>query len=291
MVDENIIIVKIKAGLGNQMFQYAFGRALALRSGAILKLDLQEWKSGNKDIDPYGLDNFNIVENIASDEEIAQYRYPHGLLSRYIEKIRIKLRMFNVSYIPRMTQVRKNKYRDGYWQSEKYFADFSEQIQDDFTLKKTISSDHGRLMSDMIRSINNSTSVHIRKGKIAIEGMSHPFFGIVTEKYISEAIKYITNRVGSDVHLFIFSDNIDLVKSDRNIKSPITLVSDPSLSACEEIILMSLCKHNIIANSTFSWWGGWLNKNPDKIIVAPKMWSRKNDFVFKDLIPPRWVRI
>ena len=98
--------------------------------------------------------------------------------------------------------------------------------------------------------------------------------------------------IGCEFHLFVFSDDIDIAKKEMIIKKyPVTFVSSPAIPDYEELILMSRCQHNIIANSTFSWWGAWLNQNPNKIIIAPKLWTRKGNYVFRNIIPKSWIRI
>lgn len=106
-----------------------------------------------------------------------------------------------------------------------------------------------------------------------------------------KAIDLIAKKIGPDFHLFVFSDSIESVRNEFSSKYPITYVSSPDIPDYEELIVMSNCSHNIIANSTFSWWGAWLNKNPNKIIITPKKFSRKKDFVYRDIIPPSWIRI
>jgi hypothetical protein len=137
-----------------------------------------------------------------------------------------------------------------------------------------------------------SVSLHVRKGQIAEMGMKHTFYGISTNEYFSRAVDHIANMIGCEFHLFVFSDDIDIAKKEMIIKKyPVTFVSSPAIPDYEELILMSRCQHNIIANSTFSWWGAWLNQNPNKIIIAPKLWTRKGNYVFRNIIPKSWIRI
>ena len=293
-----MIIVVIKGGLGNQLFEYAAGRALSLRqqkadnSEPLLKLDTSNYSLTNNiyPLRHYGLCHFNIIENIATLDEISTLKYPRGILSLCYKTIRTKLGFFNVVFIPRMLHKKGNIYLEGYWQTEKYFEDFKEQIQRELTLVKPISS-RAKYFKDQIKRKSPSISLHIRRGDYADSRNTNRHFGTCSESYYSEALKFIASKIAGTVNVFVFSDDIEWVK--RNIFSSYSLihVSSPEIPDHEELILMSLCDHNVISNSTFGWWGAWLNKNTQKLIVAPKRWTKKKNFIFRDIIPPSWTRL
>jgi hypothetical protein len=284
------IIINIKAGLGNQLFQYAYGRALSLRTGDALMLDITDWLEHRQKIDAYRLPCFNTKEQIANSEEIKKIKYRYGILTRYYQKIRRRMKLNNVGFAKRYLRKRGDIYLDGYWQSEKYFVDQSEEIRKELTLKNPMGYATQK-MADMIRQRNNSISVHIRREFVATT-KDHPFWGISTQEYYSDALEFIAKKI-PDLHVFVFSDDIGRAKKDIRFKYPTTYVSSIEIPDYEELILMSMCKHNIIANSSFSWWAAWLNNNPDKIVVAPKIWSKskRDSYAFKNIIPTSWIRI
>ena len=298
-----MIITKIKAGLGNQLFQYACGRALSLRNNDILKLDLTvwdqfedfrtfkgAWMTEDGYLDPYSLQHFNIVENIASHDEIQQLKYPRGRLSSLYFKIRTKLGLFNVSFVPRILKKKGDQYLDGYWQTEKYFRDHAATIRNELTLKKPMSSEAQDLLKE-IQSKKISIAIHVRRGTITKAGSTHLFFGICSNSYYERAIDLILKKINGGAHIFVFSDSINLVKDEISIKYPVTYVTPKMMTDYEELILMSMCNHNVIANSSFSWWGAWLNSHPDKIVIAPRRWTKEKNYIYRDIIPKSWLRI
>jgi hypothetical protein len=260
---QRTVIVKLKGGLGNQMFQYAYGRCLSLRHKTIFKLDKFLFRSQicqkMAGITPrkYELGEFNIVGKIAGFKEI-------------------------------VIKNKNNIYLDGYFQSEKYFKDIRQILLKEFTLRKK-TSNFSRLERQISES--NSVSVHIRRGDYVKDIVTRKYHGVQTLGYYLQAMKIIEGKIKKP-HFFFFSDDILWVKENFNkVNNPVTFVSNlHRLTNQEELILMSFCKHNIIANSSFSWWGAWLNINPKKIVVAPKRWFRQkvNE---KSIVPREWIRI
>jgi hypothetical protein len=292
-----MIIMKIKAGLGNQMFQYATGRALALRNNDTLKLDLTDWILQKETYRQYELSNFNIVENVASNDEITAIKYNYGkLVTKVISKIKRMMQIDHISFEPAIAKKKGNVYLDGYWQSEKYFLDFADQIREDFTLRKSITEDTTRLQKT-IQADDMSISLHIRRGDNAHNPSSMKTFGCPGIDYYQAAIQTLIEKLQgnkndlSKFNLYVFSDEIDWVKDNLHTSIPMTFVSGSNITACEEIMLMSTCRHNVISNSTFSWWGAWLNPNKDKVVVAPKQWALIKLHNYKDTIPEDWIRV
>jgi hypothetical protein len=254
-------------------------------------LDLSNYakSSGIDTSRQYGLGNFNITENIATNDEISKLKYPQGVFSVYYKKIRTKLHLFNISFVPRMIKKKGDIYLDGYWQTEKYFVDFAEQIRKDLTLKNPFSND-AKAFSDQIKSTKPSVSMHMRRGDYANDKNTNRYWGTCNNEYYFKALNYLVSKVGANMHVFVFSDDIEWVKKNISIAYPTTYVSSPDIADYEEMSLMSMCDHNIIANSSFGWWGAWLNKNPGKIVVAPKRWTTKGNFAFRDIVPASWIR-
>jgi hypothetical protein len=290
-----MIIINLKGGIGNQMFQYACGKALSLRNGEPIKLDITGYERTRNSDTPreYSLSYFNIsATDIASDDEIRSLKYSLGIVSKgwRLVKVRI-LRQFNTGWNPRILSKKGGLYLDGFWQSERYFLDRADTIRSEFTLKNALGDEASRV-ADEIKKCPLSVSLHVRRGDVVRNAATNPYYGICTPEYYSKALSAMAQKVGSeDFRVFVFSDDIDWVKENIVIPGPTSYVSCPKIPDYKELALMSMCKHNIIANSSFSWWGAWLNKNQDKIVIAPKEWIQRNKRWHKDTVPKSWIRI
>jgi len=304
-----MIIVALKGGLGNQMFQYACGRALSIRNNDILKMDITGYELTKKSDTPrdYLLSNFNVKENFAPPEEIRSLKYPYCLISKGWRFARAKiLRQFNTDWIPNVFSKKGSFYLDGFWQTEKYFMDQEDVIRREFTLNKPFCP-AAQSFADMIRESKDgiisgtskgatTISLHVRRGDVAKDAKTNPYYGVTTPEYYEKALTVMVGLLKDrgekkDLRIFVFSDDIDWVQKNIPIPYPTTYVRGDGIADYEELALMSQCQHNIIANSSFSWWGAWLNKNPYKIVIAPKQWIRGCERRHKDIAPDSWVRI
>lgn len=260
-------IIKIQGGLGNQMFQYAYGRAQELSGKKVIFntsffADNHSPKNTARD---FKLDNFNIKTKAKfSDKKYFVYDF----INKILNKLHLK------------------KY--GYWQGEKYFKNITSDIQKEFTLKKPLDSK----FDNIIKQIENtpSVSIHIRRGDYVNDPKTRAFHNVCDLKYYSIAIDIIKAQVNNPT-FFVFSDDIDWVAQNLEIPYPVFWVSNLKGEDYEELILMIKCKHNIIANSTFSWWGAWLNQNPNKIVIAPKQWFTNKTSKEVDILQKDWLQI
>jgi hypothetical protein len=301
-----MIITKLNGGLGNQMFQYACGRALALRNNDTLKLDISGYSRQHPGdaFRTYSLSHFSIEETITGESEATKARYPLGSISKYAEMFRKKImRQFNVGFIPRIMRMKttgKNVYLDGFWQSENYFADCADDIRREFTLKKPLDPTAQKIAGEI--AAGPSVSIHIRRGDIVNDGGKSGLFGIATPEYYSHALVCLAEKLSAhhikgikNFRVFVFSDDMEWTKKNIVIPYPTTYVlgndAKTNLPDYEEMTLMSMCDHNIIANSSFSWWGAWLNKNPEKIVIAPARWSTSREKWHTDTVPTSWTRL
>jgi hypothetical protein len=296
----NMIITKLTGGLGNQMFQYAMGRSLAEKNQTEFKMDITGYKN-QKGITPrkYALQIFNVQESFIDDINIdflvkffRSYKIGKILLKLY-NFLPIKSRYYIVEphyhFFSQIFNVSKECYLDGYWQSEKYFKDIENIVRKEFTLKKELQV---RLNADLLKIIEmtDSVSVHIRRSDYITNKAANQTHGVCSVEYYDRAIEKIVKGF-SNPHFFIFSDDIDWVKNNLKFNYPVTYVSDGNYKDYEELIIMSYCKHNIIANSSFSWWGAWLNKNKEKRVVAPVNWFVDKSYNAKDLILENWIKL
>ena len=287
-----MIIIKLRGGLGNQMFQYALARNMEILNNIEIKFDLSWFKRFPQR--KYELDCFNIKENIASKKEVIKLRKfgrRDGRLTLIYNIFRNKnsshIEEMGADFNPKILNIKDNTYLDGHFQSEKYFKNIENIIHKKFTLKNQTGKTFKKIKKQIFE--NNSISVHIRRGDYTTEKVQKTLCLCPLDYYVN-AIKKIKSKINNPV-FFIFSDNIEWAKNNFNINSPIIFVSGNSLKDCEELILMSKCKHNIIVNSSFSWWGAWLNNNPNKIVYAPKKWFNDETKNIKNLIPKSWIKV
>lgn len=283
-------------GLGNQMFQYAIGRNLAERNNTNLKLDIS-WFSQAKEksvLREYKLNFFNIIENIATEKEIRGFKYykkindwKYFLYNLFFanNSIYITEELKDVSK-KILEKNYKNIYLDGYWQNEKYFKDTENIIRQEFTLKNKLDIKLDKLIEKIKNS--SSISIHIRRGDYVHNKKTNSIHGICSLDYYQKTIKYIDEKIKNPV-FFIFSDDIEWSKNNLKTKFPTIFVEGNKDN--EDLILMSMCKHNIIANSSFSWWGAWLNNNSNKIVIAPQKWFNDSNKNTENLIPNTWIQI
>ncbi len=286
-----MIIIKLQGGLGNQMFQYALGKKL-ISNNTTVKFDISWYKKYPKRT--YALKHFNIVEHIASNKEVKKlrkYRKKGRLLAFFHnyfiadDSVYIKQKQFEFN--SEILKIKDPSYLDGHWQSEKYFGDAKDIIRKEFTLKNEPSNFFNKITKN-IKEVD-SISLHIRRGDYITEKVQKTLT-LCSLEYYQKAIQKIADKIENPI-FFIFSDDIKWVKENLKIEYPMIFVSSDELKDYEELILMSKCKHNIIANSSFSWWGAWLNNNPNKIVITPKKWFKDTSKNTKDLIPKSWIRL
>lgn len=292
-----MIISKIIGGLGNQMFQYAAGRALSLNSAYSLKLDVSGF-------DRYKLHQgfelsriFNGPFALASDQDVKRLlgwqRSPWAqryLLNNRLAGLRSSRFIVepHFNYWAGIKDTPDHSYMIGYWQSEKYFNIAKKSIQSDFTFKLPMSARNSDI-SDKITHCN-SVGLHVRRGDYVKNAKTREVHGLASIEYYDLAIRYVSDKVDRP-HLFIFSDDIDWVKVNLKTHLPTSYLDhNHGQDSYIDMRLMSLCRHQILANSSFSWWGAWLNRSAGKIVIAPKKWFA-NGVDAADLIPGDWISL
>lgn len=301
-----MIICRLSGGLGNQMFQYAAARALSLRRKTSLAVDISAFDSPDK----YGvsrryvLDNFNIHSTIATDEDYESMGISPisgtdivSKTQRAVQRIwqaRLPYSKKKVIVEPRFTFVAEileapsDCLLIGVWQSESYFADCKDVVRQELRLKTPLSPEAQEIAQKIHGS--RSISIHVRRGDYVENASTNQKHGTSSPEYYAAAISYMTERF-SNLSFFVFSDDIEWVKANLRIPNNPLFVSSRGLEDFEEMSLMSLCDHHIIANSSFSWWGAWLGKNPDKTVIAPKQWFSAESENDTDIVPSEWQRL
>jgi len=284
-----MIIVNMKGGLGNQLFQYAAARALALHNGDTLKLEVAGLERANAVGDiyrPFGLGEFNIDKQIASAAEVQKLKYPYGVFSKVLRFLRqIILKQTNTLWDPAFFAQHGDLFLDGYWQSPKYFESIRETLLAELTLARPLSAAGAAFAAQ----IKNTTAValHVRRGDYIKNLQVAREFGPCTLPYYQAALAEIEKVVPEPTY-FVFSDDLPWVKEHLPVGERAVFVKGEGMTDVEDLVLMSMCQHNIIANSSFSWWAAWLNRNPGKIVLAPGNWFRDRACDTRDLFPPGW---
>lgn len=295
-----MIITKICCGLGNQLFQYAVGRHLALINNTELKLDISSYE--NDSLRHYMLDNFNVKAGIASSSEVEKVKRPrlYGrrdiLLDRfekigfYHRPVVIKEKENDLRFDPSVLRKTKHAYLDGWWATEKYFKEISPIIRSELTLRNPLSRESAKLLAEI--ESNNAISVHVRRGDKASDLTINHWHGTCSLDYYNRAVDLIAEQV-SLPHFFVFSDDPEWAIDNLKFGFPTTYVEHNHDNGrdFEDLVLMSYCKNHVIANSTFSWWGAWLCDYQDKFVVAPKKWFNNLNYDEKDIIPSRWYKL
>lgn len=264
-----MIITKLSGGLGNQMFQYAAGFSVAKRMKTHLFLDTRDYTyDHNRDFELY---NFKISGTIAPEVILPAIKKENWLKYKLWKILDLNPKLlvqnqFDFNSVEGI--IKSSAYLSGFWFSEDFFIDVASELRSEFRLKEEMS----KYSQDIMKQIENNTSVsmHFRRGDyVAVEYWKERL-GTCSENYYYHALDYIKSIVGENIHIFVFSDSIDWVKSNFKFNVNTYYVSRSSNTfPHEDLALMSSCRHHIIANSTFSWWGAWLNEKSDKIVVCP----------------------
>lgn len=285
-----MIITKINGGLGNQLFQYAAGRSLAHRHQTNLVLDLSDFKNIPLGNTPrkFELDQYPIVARVASPEEEASFRFYQGRVLRrvpFLPRPWWHAREPHFQYDSNFSRLSDNVYLDGYWQSNLYFENIAPIIQSELQPLES----PGKINQDLLDSMSqqNSVALHIRRGDYVSNIKAAIHHGVCSIDYYQKAINIIVEKV-TNPYFYIFSDDLEWVKKNLAITLPVTYVGhNKGGQAFQDLRLISHCKHQIIANSSFSWWGAWLNSNPQKIVIGPKQWFLVNKNT-STLFPRGW---
>jgi hypothetical protein len=290
-----MIIVRLIGGLGNQMFQYAVGRNLALKNNVPLKVDISDFETYK--LHKYSLQYLRITEILATPKEVAafkRYRRKNGRRWFWYNRLFADPTKYvserSADFDSSILQLQPPVYLDGYWQNEKYFKEIAGTIRDEFIVKEP-PTEKNKETAEQIRN-TNAVSLHVRRADYVTNANTHAWHGVCGPEYYAKAVSTIARSV-TNPHFFVFSDDMPWAK--QNIipaDCPVTYVDqNDAATNYEDLRLMSLCKHNIVANSSFSWWGAWLNGNPDKVVIAPQKWFQAEKMAAADIVPDSWVTL
>lgn len=302
-----MIITRISAGLGNQLFQYATARAISLKFNRKLFLD-NSWYDSLKSLEDQTDPNATTVRYFLLNYFNIQSRVLNKIHLNWIKRLEIKSKTSKIykflltgplndfsfttinhnNYSLEFIQEHPRIYLTGYWQNNDIIEEYKNFIYNDLILKHPISANN----QTHLKSINttNSVAIHFRRGDYQSKPISLDVHASCSNNYYYEGIEYLRNKI-NNLHYFIFSDDITWVKNNLDFTTNTTFIDNYGPSY-EHLYLMSQCKHQITANSTFSWWAAWLNNNTKKIIITPKYWyidKHLNKTVIR--IPKDWIKI
>lgn len=296
-----MIVSELISGLGNQMFQYAAARALSLEKNTELKLDRTWFDLEIEKQTPrsYGLDPFLLKASFISEKERTFFLNPYtgGILNRASLKWNAmqpyyKQRVYREPHFHFDAQFFKatsNTYLIGYWQSEKYFSKYAQLIRNDFNFRNPLSGQNEN-WRQLIQS-SNAISLHVRRSDMVNNPDVVKTHGSCDLDYYRAAAQKIAEGVDNPI-FFVFSDEPDWCKAYLKLEHQTHYIdNNTGESAYCDMQLMSHCRHHVIANSSFSWWGAWLNPRSDKRVIAPKRWFADNSKDTSDLILSGWERI
>jgi hypothetical protein len=289
------VIIRLRAGLGNQLFMYAFAQALALKNDMHLKMDKLSGFSNDKTYNrKYLLQHFNIDDETASVWESFHHAWGERrrrFVKRWNRMLPLRMRRY-VAERERIfdreifdLSISKDTYFDGYWQSYKYFEEIEDIIRKKFAVRFELTEEIEK-EAGMIRSVN-AVCLGIRRfADVPLKRRNRKT--IMESDYFRKAVSIMESAV-SDPVFFVFTQDRPWVQQHLPMdEDRFIFVSekDPDLGAVKDLWLMTQCRHYVISNSTLHWWGAWLNNNQDKLVIAPEHgWGNR------DILPPQWRTI
>lgn len=306
-----MIITRLIGGLGNQLFQYAAARRLAYHLEVPLKLDISGFTTYYT-LRTYNLHHFNIIEEFASPQDlrlvkksyISGLKHPKKLLKETMSELKdpeYRKNLFHPeksitlikekshAFNPEIITLPDNVYLDGYWQNENYFKDIEEIIRNEFKLKVPPSPLNEKIGQKITET--ESVSIHVRRGDYVRNPLARLTHGLCSLDYYQKAIDEIVCKIDRP-HFYVFSDDPEWTKDNIKFTYPADYISHNDASkGYEDLRLMRLCKHHIIANSSFSWWGAWLGSNGNSVVIGPSPWFNILGHNDSDIMPESWIRI
>jgi hypothetical protein len=296
-----VIITRINGGFGNQMFQYAIGRSLSLKTGQAFKLDVGDYNDHPtlKHLAKYDLNVFNIEENFATKWEVRSFWNPithrienffyHTKLRALTRRLLRICRQRALGFEPRVLEIKHSVFLVGYWQSERYFENFKDIIKQDFSFKNSPIGCNADLLEDIRQ--RNSICVHVRRADYVNLPDPSKTHGACSLDYYKRAASFVRKRV-SEPQFYVFSDDPEWCKKQLKFLGPVKFVDhNTAEQRQEDLRLMVACKHFIIANSSMSWWGAWLGEYDSKIVIAPDQWFADETLDSTDIVPKEWIRL
>ena len=285
------VVVGLSGGLGNQMFQYAAGRSLALRLGVPLTLDLS-WFAGKSERQ-FALSAFQIEANLCCQSE---WLPAHGLklISRLSRRWRSSIfdvpvwREPHFHYSKEFTLLSEPVFLEGHWQSERYFQKISTYLTREFRLRMPLPH-ASEILLDEIKA-SDAICVHVRRGDYLSNPAAAKVHGTCSADYYRTGVVELCQGL-TKPHCYVFSDEPAWVRNNITFDCPMTVIDiNGPQEAYLDFTLMAACSHFLIANSSLSWWGAWMGSNNTKKVIAPARWFLTPDKDTRELLPESWLR-
>ena len=285
-----MVVVKMMAGLGNQMFQFAFALPYILQGKEVM-FDTAFFKKtpAKRSFELDRIFDINIPQ--ATRRVISYFiekvHTPTGPVQFQLKKGRtaiIENKEMEFTYYEELEEM-DDVYFSGYWQHQEYFKNCSGELKSYFQFPLITAEETENQVAENMLLTTNSVGIHIRRGDYLIS----PVHRALPPDYYTKAIAIINSEV-SEPCFFIFSDDMEWAKNNLPLENAVYVDWNKGESAFRDMHLMQICNHNIIANSTFSWWPAWLNNHPDKIVIAPEVWFNK-DIDMGGLLLDGWIKL
>jgi len=288
-----MIVARLSGGLGNQLFQYAAARRLAHVHQTELVLDLQWYhnRPHSNTARNYELARYAVVARPADASERRWCALHHGRITRRLPLPRRwrHVRESGFDFDARILDLPDGVYLDGYWQSYKYFADIAGCLRVELEPMVEMGC-ADRAVAARMQESPDAVSVHVRRGDYVSNPHAARFHGVCGLDYYERAVAYLLQRLQKP-RFFVFSDDMPWVRTHLRIPASVIYVDHNGADAAfQDLRLMTRCRHHIVANSSFSWWGAWLGQGPGQMVVAPRAWFADGRAT-PDLMPPSWVRL
>jgi hypothetical protein len=298
-----MIISKIYQGLGNQLFQYAYGKARAIELNVEFKIDTSYYENYSEVTQfgytykrDFGLNRFQVTAKEATAEEIDAVLHPIGksILHKLSNRLRLKSKKLNKKFYikenienfsPELLNILDNTYVEGYFTNEKYFKNIKSILVKEFTLIDPPTDVNQEIIQEMENC--NSICISIRRTNF----LNNPLHGTCGEAYYYDAMKLMASKVENPI-FYVFSDDNEWINTFFDSQGfECRFIQHNYPDFYEDFRLMTNCKHHIIPNSTFPWWAAWLSENESKIVIAPKYWLNSNEIDYSDYIPSDWLKL
>lgn len=294
---KKMLIIKLDGGLGNQMFQYAVASILAKKRNEKILIDNNSFKQIEKK-KGYTPRNFelSIFDNSYIEALASEILYFQQLSTA--NKLKKKLgfnypkvyKEKSFGFDENLLSINVPIYLKGYFQSYKYFHGFEDYVRNLFSFPVHSLSQKNIDLIPILQK-ENTIAIHVRRGDYVTDTLTNQFHGVCSFEYYTKGILEITSKIENPTLVF-FSDDCEWVKQnfDRLTFNKIFITHNKGINSWIDMYLMSICSHNIIANSSFSWWAAWLNNNKTKIVVAPKKWFQAKEIDINSIIPEQWIK-
>lgn len=281
-----MIAVRLIGGLGNQMFQYAAGRALADRLGTGLLLDVRGFATYT--LHGFGLTKFRVRASVAGDDDLGSWPEWQRRLLTPLRRVGLRSRFYAepfFGYDPEWPALGEGVHLNGYFQSERYFSGIRGVLCEDFVPREPLDDGNRRIAG--LAKESESVMLHVRRGDYVSDARTLSIHGVCSPAYYQSAVARMREHCRAP-RFFVFSNDMAWARENLALGDDAVFVEGNARAPEMDVHLMAQCRHHIIANSSFSWWGAWLGCHPEQRVIAPAPWFDAPHMRAADLLPPTW---